>query len=171
MLPAPPPTAPQGSPHGDDALDRPSRPTYRRTPSTRATRWMLAGAAAAGCAYLAVADPNKPAAWYPDCPFRTMTGLDCPGCGVTRALHALVTGNPVRALDHNALFALVAVGAVVWLAVNKVRTMRGRPPLQVTHPAMWGVVAGVGIVAFWLVRNLDWGPFAWLGSGATGSGS
>ena len=173
MLPAPPPTAPHGSPVGDDDdTDAPAaRPVHRRTPTTRATTWLLAGATAAGCAYLAISDPNKPASWYPVCPFKAMTGLDCPGCGITRALHALLTGHPVRALDHNALFVVAAVAAVVWLAVNKVRTLRGRPTLRVKHPAAWGIAAGVVVVAFWVLRNIHWGPFTWLGSGAAGSGT
>ncbi len=170
MLPAPPPTAPHGSTVGDADPDVP-RPVHRRSGTTRATTWMLAGAAAAGCAYLAISDPNKSSSWYPACPFKTLTGLDCPGCGVTRALHALITGHPVRALDHNALFALVAVGAVVWMAVNKVRAMRGRPPLRLKHTGAWSVAGGVVIVAFWVLRNIHWGPFTWLGSGAAGSGT
>lgn len=133
--------------------------------------WALAGVTAAGCVYLAVADPNKASSWYPECPFKAITGLDCPGCGITRALHALLTGHPGRAIDHNALVALAAIGAVVWLAVNKVRALRGRPPLQLKHTTAWGVAAGVTVFAFWIVRNLHWGPFAWLGSGASGSGT
>ena len=86
---------------------------------------MLAGAAAAGCAYVAVADPNSTASWYPQCPFKALTGLDCPGCGVTRALHALLTGHPLRALDHNALVAVAVVLGLVWFGVSKVRERSG----------------------------------------------
>jgi hypothetical protein len=129
---------------------------------------MLAGAAAAGCAYVAIADPNKGSSWYPQCPFKALTGLDCPGCGVTRALHALLTGHPVRALDHNALVSVAVVLGLVWFGVSKVRQRTGRPPLTLKHPTAWAVAAGVVVVAFWVVRNLSWGPFHWLGSGASG---
>ena len=34
-----------------------------------------------------------------------------------------------------------------------------------------GIAAGIGVAAFWVLRNIHWGPFAWLGSGAAGSGT
>jgi Protein of unknown function (DUF2752) len=57
-------------------------------------------------------DPNVPGR-YPRCPFLSLTGLPCPGCGSLRALHDLVHGDLPSALGHNALFvvALVAIGA------------------------------------------------------------
>ncbi len=39
----------------------------------------------AGCVTLAVVDPTG---GPPICPFKAVTGFDCPGCGGTRALHA-----------------------------------------------------------------------------------
>ncbi len=37
----------------------------------------------------------------PGCTFRRLTGLECPGCGGTRALRALISGEPWAALRHN----------------------------------------------------------------------
>ncbi|HEY6531988.1 MAG TPA: DUF2752 domain-containing protein [Acidimicrobiales bacterium] len=156
MLPAPPPIAP------DEAPDTPRR-GWR--PGT--TTVVLAGAAAAGCAYLAFVDPNQ-SDWYPGCPFRELTGWDCPGCGITRALRALVTGQPLRALDHNALFVMGLVVGVVWFALNRLRRRRGAPPLSLRPEAWWAVGLGVALVAFWVGRNVAWGPLGWLGSGASG---
>jgi hypothetical protein len=59
------------------------------------------------------------------------------------------------------------VGAV-WFGVSWLRQRRGRPSLKLEHPAVWGAGFGVLVVAFWVVRNLPWGPFHWLGSGASG---
>ncbi|MDE7397749.1 MAG: DUF2752 domain-containing protein, partial [Muribaculum sp.] len=36
----------------------------------------------------AVFDPTLP--WFPKCLFRQLTGLECPGCGSQRAIHALL---------------------------------------------------------------------------------
>ncbi len=37
----------------------------------------------------------------PGCTFRRLTGLECPGCGGTRALRALIGGEPWAALCYN----------------------------------------------------------------------
>ena len=54
------------------------------------------------------------------CPFRAITGLPCPGCGMTRATVACTMGDWRRALDYNALaipFWLVILihGITAWL--------------------------------------------------------
>lgn len=43
--------------------------------------------------------------WFPQCPFKALTGLDCPGCGSQRAVHALLHGEFQQAFLHNALLA------------------------------------------------------------------
>lgn len=55
------------------------------------------------------------------CPFRAVTGLSCPTCGLTRAAHSLMRGDLGRALAINpfdTLFFLVAVPlfAGLWVA-------------------------------------------------------
>jgi hypothetical protein len=35
------------------------------------------------------------------CPFKAITGIDCPGCGMTRAIISLIEGNPGNALLYN----------------------------------------------------------------------
>ena len=55
------------------------------------------------------------------CPFRAVTGLPCPTCGLTRAAHSLMRGDLGRALAINpfdSLFFLVAVPlfAGLWVA-------------------------------------------------------
>jgi len=55
------------------------------------------------------------------CPFRAVTGLPCPTCGLTRVAHSLMRGDPGVALAINpfdTLFFLVAVPlfAGLWVA-------------------------------------------------------
>src|ERR1043165_6726669 len=47
--------------------------------------------------------------FFPPCPFHALTGLNCPGCGATRAAHELLHGHFAAAIRDNALL----VGAVV----------------------------------------------------------
>lgn len=141
----------------------------------------LGATAFAGCAYVALYDPSTSSALYPACPFKVVTGLDCPGCGITRALHALFTGDPLRALDHNAVF-VVALPLLVVLAVRSMWRRDDRPPppgtptpgsapprsapsvrRRWTSSMTWATLGAVGV--FWVVRNLPWAPFDWLASG------
>lgn len=128
-------------------------------------KWGLAALAAAGCAYVAVVDPNT-SSLYPQCPFRAITGYDCPGCGITRALHAALRGDLVQAASHNLLLVIVALATVVWLAWNLLRTRRGRSPVRFSLPPPATIAVGLAVAAFWVLRNLPMQPFHWLGSGA-----
>jgi hypothetical protein len=91
--------------------------------------------------------------FYPVCQFHKATGLNCPGCGATRALYALLHGNFPRALKDNALFifslaALAARGA--WLAA---RYFLHKSTGQFLPPAiLWGFFA-IALV-FTVARNL-----------------
>jgi hypothetical protein len=146
-----------------DAMERPDRSTAGADPRSR---WRLVGlgaAALAGCAYVALYDPSGSSALYPPCPFNAVTGLDCPGCGITRAVHALLTGD-VLALDHNVLFVL-ALPLVLWaVTASAVRRSGRRFPGPELRWQPWTTVTAVVLVCgFWLARNLPALP--WLAAG------
>jgi hypothetical protein len=115
------------------------------------------------CAALLVVDPNEPGS-YGACPFRLVTGLDCPGCGTLRSIHALLGGDLGRALDHNLLtVVLVPVLVAVWFRwLASSRTGEARLP---EAPAWFGFSVVVTTLAFGVARNLP--ALAWLGSSAT----
>jgi hypothetical protein len=116
--------------------------------------------AAALCSGLAVAlavvflfNPAT-AAFYPPCPFRLLTGLLCPGCGATRAVHQLLHGRVGAALALNPLLPLY-LAALGWVFLAQLRLALGRPPLAGPRLAagwIWALLALV--LAFWVVRNL-----------------
>jgi len=93
--------------------------------------------------------------FYPVCPVHEHLHLECPGCGTTRALAALLHGHFAEALRLNALM----IGAVLPLAAvyglfAYMRAVRGgafRWP-QVPMPA---IVTGLALAsAFSVLRNL-----------------
>lgn len=97
--------------------------------------------------------------FYPVCLFHRLTGLNCPGCGGTRSLHALLHGNVSLALKDNALFlfllpAIALRGA--WLAWKKHSGRPAGPFFPVKF--LWGLLAAT--VIFTVLRNLP--AFAFL---------
>lgn len=130
------------------------------------TQWMIAAAlavAAVGAGLLLRFDPNAADSLFPRCIFLALTGLYCPGCGLTRMLHALVHGDPAQAIRMNAML-MAMLPALGLMAANE---LRGRTlvPAAVARwlyePRLWlGAV-----VAFGVLRNLPWMPFSSLAPG------
>ncbi len=135
----------------------------------RVPRWVAPVAvglgALAATITLGVMEPDTRAHLAPGCPFRSLTGLDCPGCGGTRAVYALTQGDLGRALEHNLLTViLLPLLVVAWAAWLWFRLGRRVAPLSLPPPAGYALAAA--FLVFWVVRNLPWFPFTWLGSGA-----
>jgi Protein of unknown function (DUF2752) len=129
--------------------------------------WVAPAAAIAvglvACAYIAAVDPNHSSA-YPQCPTKLLTGLDCPMCGATRAVHSLLHGDVVGAMDHNLLFVLL-VPAFAYAFVAWTATRLGHPLKPIPMSSPWlSVPLTIVIVAFTIVRNLPMQPYHWLNS-------
>ena len=97
------------------------------------------------------------------CPFRTLTGWDCPFCGGTRLGSAVLHGDFVGAFWFNPVafvgLGLLTVLGVVWLVEVAGGPRLRLPPraaawLGAIRPNAWLVVAAVFAVAYTLVRNL-----------------
>lgn len=97
--------------------------------------------------------------FYPVCMFHALTGLNCPGCGMTRALYALLHGNWLLALKDNALFvaslALAAAGSAR-MALRKMRNQRAT--FKIPAKFLWLTL--VVAMLFGVLRNLP--GFEWL---------
>lgn len=93
---------------------------------------------------------------FPRCWLHEMTGLRCPGCGGTRALHALLTGEIRRAWQLNPL-VVAALPLVGWWTLRGLRGgWTGRWWIDpFTHPVSLAVMGGV-LVGFGIGRNLLW---------------
>ncbi len=138
----------------------PSPPARRLAPWVEPAGLLMAGLGA--CAYIAVVDPNHSSA-YPQCPTKLLTGLDCPMCGATRAVHSLLRGDIVGAMDHNLLFVLL-LPALVYTFVAWTSTRLGRPMKPIPMSSRWvAIPLAVVMIAFAVVRNLP-GPLHWLNS-------
>jgi hypothetical protein len=91
--------------------------------------------------------------FYPVCQFHRLTGLNCPGCGATRALYALLHGNlALAARDNVLLVAAIPLAAARggWVVLNR---LRGRPNGDF-FKASWLVPLLVVMGIFGVLRNL-----------------
>ncbi|GGU57388.1 DUF2752 domain-containing protein [Lentzea flava] len=77
--------------------------------------FIVLAAAGVGAAILLVVDPNQPGNLLPKCPIKWLTGFNCPGCGATRMVHALLHGDIVGAFHYNAVLLVLGVPLVLWL--------------------------------------------------------
>lgn len=114
-------------------------------------RLLLASAAivAAAGGWVLFTYPPATTPFYPQCAFRMLTGLDCPGCGTTRALHHLLHGRIEEAFFLNPLLFVILLVALC--AAPSV--VRGERPGFLSKPWFgWGSVATVA--GWWVVRNL-----------------
>lgn len=158
-----PDRTPPGHPHAH-AGERASTGTFGRH------RWVLPAGlgllAAAGVAYTAWQDPNADGV-FPQCPTRTLFGVDCPGCGGLRAVHAAAHGDVVAAADHNVVLAVgLPLVALLWLGWL-LHTLGVRVPRLPRVPRTVWVGLAVLVVAFSVVRNVEGvGLFEYLSSTA-----
>lgn len=105
------------------------------------------------CAVVFAVDPTH-AAWMPKCAFHAFTGWQCPGCGFTRALHALLHGHPLQALSYNYFFIIsipLAIGVAFTTWSDSQLASKLRPIVQ-SRPVILGYV--VLFFAWWIARNL-----------------
>ncbi len=105
----------------------------------------------AALTYIGLADPHRPGSLFPPCPFKLLTGLECPGCGGLRMIHDVIHGDLAAAVVDN-IFLLVGLPLlaawVLW------RRSRGQQVLTLGV----GAVLIVSAVAWTVIRNLPGFP-------------
>jgi hypothetical protein len=91
---------------------------------------------------------------FPSCPFHSITGLYCPGCGSQRAIHDLLHANFLAAFSHNPLISLgVLTGcykALLWLRYPDSRKAPNNLLYHKNTP--WAIL--ILIMSFWILRNV-----------------
>jgi len=115
-------------------------------------RLFLLALTGAGLASLLFHISPEKLAWYP-CPFHSITGVECPGCGMTRACIALARGDIGNALNYNPLsLGLVLLAGGFALAPHRIHRYWRRLPLNIRTLTGWSTF--VLILGFWVHRIL-----------------
>lgn len=118
-------------------------------------KWTLGGLLAiALVAIYGYFDPSS-SGFFPKCPFRYITGFQCPGCGSQRAVHALLHGDLAGAFVLNPML----VFSIPYLLLGY---LFEAPPVYRRYPVwrkrLFGPVAVwvwfVAVILFWIGRNI-----------------
>jgi hypothetical protein len=102
-------------------------------------------------AYVGLVDPHRPGSIFPPCPFKMLTGWDCPACGGLRMTNDLLHGNLPAAVADN-VFLLAGLPLLAMWSLWRVR--RGH---RVLTPAFLVVVV-IAATVWTVVRNLPGFP-------------
>lgn len=130
----------------------------------RTPRWVVPlaalGCVGAGIGYTLLFDPTRSAPdAAPTCLLKLTTGLDCPGCGGTRALwYVLHADLPAAARHHVLLVFALPFLAYLFVAWAGRQAFGWRLPELRIGNKLIGAVLAVWF-AFSVVRNLPWAPF------------
>jgi len=134
----PPPASGQCRQHG---------PQRRRLYIAAGAGALLTGA----LGYVGLVDPHDTNSAYPLCPFKWLTGWNCPFCGGLRMTHDLLHGNLAASINDNVFLLLGIPMLASWMLIRR-RQGRGALPM----PAM--VTITVAAVAWTVLRNLPGFP-------------
>lgn len=92
--------------------------------------------------------------WHIPCIFHKITGLYCPGCGITRMCLALLNGDLKTAFNSNpAIFTLAPVGLLLGLRITYHYIKTGNMQLSKYQTVILWVIVVI-LVIFGIVRNI-----------------
>lgn len=104
---------------------------------------------------LAIFDPAQ-YTWMPKCIFKTMTGYDCPGCGASRAIHALLHGHLYEALTYNYFLVIGLSYALMSVCVMLHPSLRNTKFGKFIYSSKAAYTYIVLFFCWWIIRNTQW---------------
>lgn len=127
-------------------------PTWRGSHRHRAYTAAGSGVLLAGAlGYVELVDPHNTNSAYPLCPFKLMTGWNCPFCGGLRMAHDLLHGDLAASINDN-IFVLIGIPMLVgWVLIRR-RHSKSAPPL----PSLLTITAAA--LVWTVLRNLPGFP-------------
>lgn len=105
----------------------------------------------AALGYIGLVDPHHPGSVFPECPFRLLTGWNCPACGGLRMIHDLLHGDLAAAVADNAFLLIGFPLLAAWILL-------GRRHGRVASPLPTLVALSAAAVAWTVLRNLPGFP-------------
>jgi hypothetical protein len=129
-----------------------SRPADNRVHRRRLYGALGSGTLLAGAlGYVGLVDPHHPGSIFPVCPFRALTGWNCPFCGGLRMTYDVLHGDLTAAITDN-VFLLAGIPMLAgWILLR-----RRREKALVPMPAAVTIV--IATLAWMVLRNLGGYP-------------
>ncbi len=126
----------------------------------RKLAFVLAGATGLQFALVSLKLP----AW--DCPILHLTGIPCPGCGLTRAIMLLLQGDVLASIRFHAfapifLIAIVVVALAALLPKSLIQSVISRTELLERQTRLTALVL-TGLILYWVARLLAFPGFIQL---------
>ena len=148
--------------------DSPFRPVAPSSPDTM-LHWVLLGVSAAVLALAVtlqiygeevVVIPGLNLPLPGTCTFKSMFGLDCPGCGLTRCFISMAHGDIGRAAHFNPVgiaFFVVVASQIPYRSLQLWRTRRGLAEIDTGWWGYWllGFIL-VALIVQWVIRGPLW---------------
>jgi hypothetical protein len=119
--------------------------------ATRAAALGSAVLVAGALVYIGLVDPHRPDSIFPVCPFRVLTGWNCPACGGLRMIHDVLHGDLAAAVGDN-VFLLVGIPMLAGWFLLRRRWKKSLLPI----PAVATVV--IAMTVWTVLRNLPGFP-------------
>lgn len=117
----------------------------------RLLAWGIVASVAAFTVYVYFHNPFEGRVTF--CSFHALTGLDCPGCGMTRAAYLILHGHPLAGLRQNPFILVVFVAAYMGLAELSPYLI-GRQLPQLSIPNWVLIVLCCLLVLYTIARNV-----------------
>ncbi|RRO19704.1 DUF2752 domain-containing protein [Flavobacteriaceae bacterium 14752] len=97
--------------------------------------------------------------FIPKCPFHSITGYHCPGCGSQRALHDFLHGRIIEGFQHNVLIGLglLVMFYKIFLWIRSYSYPQKTNNLLYHPKTAWVIL--VLVLGFWILRNIPFSPF------------
>lgn len=117
----------------------------------RVLAWSIVAAATGFTLYVYFHNPFEGGVTL--CMFHALTGLDCPGCGMTRAAWLLMHGHPIQSLAQNPFLFVIFIAAYMGIAELSPYLIGRRLP-QLHIPNWMLIVLCALLFVFTIARNV-----------------
>lgn len=89
------------------------------------------------------------------CPMKLLTGLPCPGCGITKSFISLYKGDIIKSLSYNFLGPLAVFLCFATIIVLMIEIITGREYFnRVLYSKKVAIIAGISLGIYHLFRTI-----------------